>query len=168
MAKVCAGLKERSRRLTDPSSALVGWIRESPSHVLFANQGSLPDSSPDINHEVSREVGNRRHRNSGLTTEFRRCAVGRDQCRSIDAPMISLGALTLLLSPPPVTEAQRADCQHPRPVMKDDNNAGVGQNGRVTPSGNVPSAHSARRPIDRAGSQSRRRSQGTECAPVAE
>ena len=61
-----------------------------------------------------------------------------------------LGALTLLLSPPPVTEAQRADCQHPRPVMKGDSNAGVGQNGRVIPSGNVPPAHSARRPIDRA------------------
>jgi len=61
-----------------------------------------------------------------------------------------LGGLTLLLSPPPVTEAQRADCQHPRPVMKGDSNAGVGQNGRVIPSGNVPSAHGARRPIDRA------------------
>jgi len=38
------------------------------------------------------------------------------------------GVLTLLLSPPAVAEARRADCQLPMPANAVDNNAGVGKN----------------------------------------
>jgi hypothetical protein len=38
------------------------------------------------------------------------------------------GVLTLLLSPPAVAEARRADCQLPTPAEAADNNPGVGKN----------------------------------------
>ena len=38
------------------------------------------------------------------------------------------GVLTLLLSPPAVAEARRADCQLPTPAKAADNNPDVGKN----------------------------------------
>jgi hypothetical protein len=68
--------------------------------------------------------------------------------------------------------AERSQAIRLRPLLTGTSRTVLSAIGRpkrgVIPSGQCASAHSARRPIDRACPQSRRRSRSTECAPVAE